>query len=379
MNALFISSNLARLDSGGGKLAQRNLALFQNLSKGSSVEIFALSADHCLGKAKIERLFRKFFTLLFGVLGFTGGLNPSALIKLSKAIIKSRPQIVVLDGSSLGLVALIVKIIRHDAKIITFAHNVEFDYILQRSKVDGIIYLLLALPVYISEFFCILLTDLMVALHDADKNRFVKLYGRKKIELLPLSLQPHDFLEENALDGKYFLFVGSNFYGNISGLRWLCQNVMPYSRHSLLIIGKDMEAYSNELNSNNVRVLGYVENLCTYYLSAAAVLCPIFMGAGMKVKTIEALKYGRYIIATPHALNGLSPNVSWCSLCETAQDFLHAMDARILELEKNNNLLIKDALDYFVENFADSAIERKFLYLIKNAGLGFVSPLKRDN
>jgi hypothetical protein len=36
-----------------------------------------------------------------------------------------------------------------------------------------------------------------------------------------------------------------------------------------------------------------------------AVVCPIYAGSGMKTKTVEALKYGKYIFATPEAFEEL--------------------------------------------------------------------------
>ncbi len=54
-----------------------------------------------------------------------------------------------------------------------------------------------------------------------------------------------------------------------------------------------------------VRFLGEVDDLRARYRSAAVVVCPIEVGTGVKIKMIEALRYGKAVVATPAAVEGL--------------------------------------------------------------------------
>jgi glycosyltransferase involved in cell wall biosynthesis len=47
-----------------------------------------------------------------------------------------------------------------------------------------------------------------------------------------------------------------------------------------------------------------VEDLADLYRRADFVVAPIFSGGGMKVKTAEALSYGKTVVGTPEALRG---------------------------------------------------------------------------
>ncbi|MCL5255542.1 MAG: hypothetical protein M1363_05345 [Gammaproteobacteria bacterium] len=57
------------------------------------------------------------------------------------------------------------------------------------------------------------------------------------------------------------------------------------------------------------------------------VLVPIFSGGGSKVKTFEALAYGKAIIASAHGLRGLpEPEKAKCQHAESLADFIAAVN-----------------------------------------------------
>jgi hypothetical protein len=61
---------------------------------------------------------------------------------------------------------------------------------------------------------------------------------------------------------------------------------------------------------SNVKLDGYVNDLSSYYKSAVAVVAPIFKGSGMKTKVIEAMSYGKSIIGTDEAFQGIECDFS---------------------------------------------------------------------
>lgn len=73
----------------------------------------------------------------------------------------------------------------------------------------------------------------------------------------------------------------------------------------LEIVGKGFEELKNQLTRSNVKVIGGVDSLEPYYENAAAVVMPILYGDGMKVKTAEAMMYGKVIFASEEALEGI--------------------------------------------------------------------------
>ena len=85
-------------------------------------------------------------------------------------------------------------------------------------------------------------------------------------------------------DEPFILFVGSYFLPNYQGILWFVEHVMPYISYKLKIVGKGMEEKRIELERKNVEVIGTVDDLSEYYYAAEAIIMPIFLGSGMKVK-----------------------------------------------------------------------------------------------
>jgi glycosyltransferase involved in cell wall biosynthesis len=55
-----------------------------------------------------------------------------------------------------------------------------------------------------------------------------------------------------------------------------------------------------------VEVAGFVDNLASEYANADVVVAPVFSGGGTQIKVLEALAYGRGLVASPFALAGFS-------------------------------------------------------------------------
>jgi hypothetical protein len=104
------------------------------------------------------------------------------------------------------------------------------------------------------------------------------------------------------------VFVGSGSYHNVDGLRWLLSNCWETIRRNtpaatLYIYGTVCFAI-NEIPAG-VTLCGAVESLSEAYASAAAVLIPLRVGSGLKVKLIEALVHGSAIVTTSVGAQGL--------------------------------------------------------------------------
>ena len=72
-----------------------------------------------------------------------------------------------------------------------------------------------------------------------------------------------------------------------------------------------------------MNVIGSVDSTDEYYYSHAAVIMPIRYGAGMKVKTAEAMMFGRYIFASDEALEGYEvEGIDGIKRCNTAEEYI---------------------------------------------------------
>jgi hypothetical protein len=126
---------------------------------------------------------------------------------------------------------------------------------------------------------------------------------------------------EMGLRSKEILMVASQHKWNVQGLRWFAAEVFPRLKDLLpeknvLIAGDIAARLSSELP---FQFLGQLSDLAAAYKRARVVISPILGGAGLKIKNIEAMGYGKAVVSTRFAALGL----------ETAENraFLAATDA----------------------------------------------------
>ena len=118
-----------------------------------------------------------------------------------------------------------------------------------------------------------------------------------------------------------------------------------------------MEEIIDEINMTpNIEVKGWVESLEDEYINADIIIAPIFEGGGMKVKTAEAIKYGKAFIGTSEALYGYIENIPKDILnnkiyeCNDKQQFIEAIEkiADNSEMRKYNS----DIRNIYLEHYS---------------------------
>jgi polysaccharide biosynthesis protein PslH len=110
------------------------------------------------------------------------------------------------------------------------------------------------------------------------------------------------------------LMVASDNPPNIRGMKWFLSNVWPTVLQmttrppNLLVCGSIGETAGRE-KVPGVQFVGVVDDLRPYYDGCDIVLLPVINGAGVAIKTLEAVLYERAVLATRPALRGLPDKV----------------------------------------------------------------------
>ena len=97
---------------------------------------------------------------------------------------------------------------------------------------------------------------------------------------------------------------------NADGLRWFVANVLPLVRVSIPwvrvhVTGANPPADLLELADPNLLFEGLVADLSALYDRTRVVISPIRFGAGVKVKTVQALQYGVPVVSTSCGSEGI--------------------------------------------------------------------------
>ena len=205
----------------------------------------------------------------------------------------------------------------------------------------------------------------IICLNKRDSELLYNIYGRRADYLLPISFE--DILQKKNLPAsgltseitRTLLFVGSFFQPNVEGIDWFLNNVMPkLTGIKLLIVGKGLEKKASEWERENVQVIGTVSDVSRYYMKADAVVLPIFYGDGMKVKTAEALMYGKVIFGTKEALEGYEkegqPDIHECN---TENEYVESIK-KFYEVEKEGTFSETNR-KLFLDKYENTAVIRQ--------------------
>ena len=249
--------------------------------------------------------------------------------KVKKYVQELEVDICFVDSSTIGKLICSLKL---KIPIVIFFHNIEKNYAWNKFRHEGFKYIVAYYSYYINEKKAVQIADKIILLNKRDERELQKIYKRKADYFLPISFSDafdKSRIKKSEMDEKVLLFVGSLFRPNIEGLNWFIDNVMSELKDEpfiLKIVGKDLEKIRDKLQRSNVQVVGTVDDLSEYYYEADAVVVPIFYGDGMKVKTGEAMMYGKTIFATDEALEGYEfVDVEGIYRCNNAEMFINAL------------------------------------------------------
>jgi polysaccharide biosynthesis protein PslH len=134
--------------------------------------------------------------------------------------------------------------------------------------------------------------------------------------------------------GTRILFVGSDNPINLHALQWFTDSVLPDITRKiptchLALAGRI--SYQRTWPAGTL-ILGTPSDLRPAYAGATLVINPVLFGTGLPIKTVEALTYGRPLVATPAGLRGLSSEFAGAvSVAESAEEFAE----KVIELLKS--------------------------------------------
>jgi polysaccharide biosynthesis protein PslH len=113
-------------------------------------------------------------------------------------------------------------------------------------------------------------------------------------------------------DGTRILFVGSNNTANIQGLEWFVELVLPEVRAEIPSCELAIAGPAGKARTwpDEVLVLGELESLAPAYAEATLVINPVIFGSGLAIKVIEALSYGKAVVASVAGARGLGSELA---------------------------------------------------------------------
>lgn len=340
MKILLINSNGIEDAAFGG--AKGNRRIYELLKTQGEVDVISIQKKSNL--ASMRSLLQGYFP----------PAGRSDLVQIGKMLTDEKYDLVFFDGSYFGKLMRYVR--SRGVKTLCFYNNCEYDYIEVRFGAKGSLKKSIYKKVVAGEEkMAARSADINVALNVRDAERIRELYDVPMPKILPLSLV--DVYEKRVPQRgeKKCLLFGPLGQANEEAYGWFVEKVSPYLHCRTKVAGKGFEIHQKGWASDKVEVLGYVDDIAQLYADAACVAIPLLSGGGMKIKTAEALMFGKYIFGTDEAFVGYELAYDKVGgKCNSAQEFI----------EKINAFLEKDAEEFhsysrqiYEERYSQQAVE----------------------
>lgn len=162
------------------------------------------------------------------------------------------------------------------------------------------------------------------------------------------------------------VFVGNMGYlPNVQAVEYLVNEVLnPYFPNlRLLIAGARPHERVKNLQSKNVQVSGWIEDIREAYLNGKIVVAPIFTGAGQQNKILEAMSLGRACITTSQVNAAINANTKTeILIADSAEQFRDQIDLLL------NSSEIRQKIGINARIFVEQKFEwKKQVEILENA------------
>lgn len=344
LRVLFICRDLSQSNNGGIAVVKRNLSFVSALSTNSNVTLVQIPIPSLFTRIK-NILLRESY-------GDTRSVRSTLLYELN-----NNYDLVFFDSSLYGV--YVKRFYKKGFRVFCFYHNIEFNYYSSKYMVDKSLSNRLIIPfIKYNEYLSTKYSVKRIVLNMRDAQELKRIYGYAADLILPTSFEENELSEIVQTEKVYCLFVGSNFFSNQEGICWFIKEIAPFVSLDIRIVGTICDCLRNRGDlGENVYLEGFVDNIDSLYQNALCVISPILSGSGLKTKTVEALKYGKTILGTTEAFQGIDGDYNQIGkLCNTANEFIEGLN----QLGKNEVRVNEYSLNLFREKYSNKAVFNVF-------------------
>lgn len=176
----------------------------------------------------------------------------------------------------------------------------------------------------------------VVVVSDRDRDELLHLNPALPVEVIPNGVDVYHFRRARVnRKARALLFVGNYEYPpNVDAALRLAREILPQVQKQvpdvkLWLVGNAPPPELQALANETIKVTGRVPDVRPYLARAAAFVCPLRYGAGIKNKLLEALAVGCPVAATPLSVDGIAVRDGHSALIADG-DALIAASVRLL-------------------------------------------------
>lgn len=197
---------------------------------------------------------------------------------------------------------------------------------------------------------------LVICITPEDRDRTLRRFPFLNTIVMPQCIDTKAFKapEPTGSDGDDLLFCGTDASRNVDAIRFFIGEIQPLleARSRVLWIGNVSASIQQALASPRLAFTGRVAELHTHFQRGFVYISPFRMAEGMKTKLIEALAFGKAVVATPESSTGiLDRSTDFFRIASTPAEFAREVD---------NLVRLKPAERFRIANEANSFAATNF-------------------
>jgi len=147
---------------------------------------------------------------------------------------------------------------------------------------------------------------------DRDRRTLLGDFGAARTAVVPNGVDTKAFARAPSPgQPDLLLFFGAlNYFPNQEGLLHFIDEVLPQIRRlrpgvRLQVVGPNAPSSLRDRRDQGVELVGLVDNVAAYLERAAAVVVPLRVGGGTRLKLLEALAMGKAVVSTRLGAEGI--------------------------------------------------------------------------
>lgn len=285
-----------------------------------------------------------------------------------------RPDIIILEWTSIVLLAPVIKKIYPEAKIIASEHDVSFlGYKRKYAYEKGIYRKWLAgvryRTMHRQELRAIEACDYVFP-HNHKDAAILLNESVPKEKIHPIVPYYMDFTDmEWAGKSKNVIFFGamSRPENHLSAI-WFIENVMPLLKGTgavFQVIGGGASDELKRMESENVKILGFIEDVSPFFKDALCMAAPLVLGAGIKVKVIEGMSSGMPVLTNKLGIEGIyAKDGEHYFHCEEPEEYADCIKMLINNREKAEEVSAASK-DFIKSKFDMEKSADKYIQILK--------------
>lgn len=180
----------------------------------------------------------------------------------------------------------------------------------------------------------------------SERDRNVITEDGAKVMVVPNGVSTDFFNNEMSISPKYDIgFIGNMGYlPNVNAAIYLVEKIVKnnFPEAKVLIAGARPDDRVKALQSEHVHISGWIEDIREAYASCSIFVAPLFTGAGLQNKILEAMSMKVPCITTSHVNNGCKakPNQE-ILIADTVDEFVESIKNLLKNKEKRDSLALK--------------------------------------